>query len=64
MAARNYILKALDKGQTVTEALILLLDRIGFYAFNRYCFNQGFQMEYVLHLHRENAKTKKNLKNS
>lgn len=32
-------------------ALVVMLDRIGFYAFNRYMKNRGFRFEYVLYIH-------------
>ncbi len=36
--------------ETVTEKLRRLHKRIGSWAFARYCRNQGFRLEYTLHV--------------
>lgn len=46
----------LRKGKTPREACLALLERVGYYAFNRWAVKQGLRLEYVLALHHERAK--------
>lgn len=59
--AMKFVAKKVSEGLSITESLLILLDRIGFYAFNRFAFKAGFKMNYVLALHKLHArKNKKN----
>jgi len=48
----NAINKGLDDGKTITESLVTLLARIGFYSFNRFMAKHGFSINYCLAIHR------------
>lgn len=57
----KFVAKKVSEGKSITDALLMLLDRIGTYAFNRFMFRQGFNLNYVLAIHKINArKNKKN----
>ena len=49
----------LRNNKTPKEACLALLERVGFYAFNRWAVKQGLRLEYVLSLHLEAARKKK-----
>ena len=57
----NFLIKNIEAGKSITESLLLLLDRIGYYAFNRFAARIGFRMEYVLALHKIKAKQNKKI---
>ena len=49
----------LKEGKSPREACIALLDRIGYYAFNRWAVRQGLRLEFVLSIHKRLAYQKK-----
>lgn len=57
--AMKFVAKQVSNGKSITDALLMLLDKIGYYAFNRFAFKHGFQMNYVLALHKIKAKQNK-----
>ena len=49
-------IQMLRKGKTPREACLALLERVGYYAFNRWAVKQGLRLEYVLDIHSEAAR--------
>lgn len=50
--------KLMAQNRAPAVCLAMILNRFGFYMFNRWMRNQGFRLEYVLYIHKVAAQQK------